>query len=775
MALSTDTGKTGDDLDASLRPTTPFNHYRERFLDWAHRVKLERKLAVALLIAAVTSGTLTFAAMTGRLPGKVDPWIILWLINLDLVLLLAVAALVARRLVILWMARRRGMAGARLHVQLVALFSWIAVLPTIIVALFSVLLFDLGLQGWFSKHVSTAVKESLLVAQAYLEEHRQTISADALAMARDLNRGGVLLTTNPQRFNQYVGAQAAIRSLTEAIVFDGSGRVLARAGFSFVLDFNPRLPDWAIQKARDGEVAILTAETEDRVRALVRLDGFTDTFLYVGRLVDPRVLAHMDQSRAAAQLYEELEGKRADLQISFALIFVVVALLLLLAAVWVGLAFANHLSRPIGLLIAAANRVGAGDLAARVAIDEGRDEIRSLSIAFNRMTMKLQSQQGELLNANHQIDLRRRFIEALLAGVSSGVIGLDRTGRITHSNLRASELLDRKGEDLEGQPLEEILPEVSELLQQAQRRPSKISEKPIVLENPEGLSRTLFVRVSPEAERRRIIGFVVTFDDISELLAAQRKAAWADVARRIAHEIKNPLTPIQLSAERLKRKYLDQIERDPETFQVCTDTIVRHVSDIGRMVDEFSAFARMPEPVIEDQELVDLVEQALVLQRTAHPEIDILFEHPPRPVTFPCDAQQIGRAVTNLLQNAIDSIDGREAKPDGPPLPKGQVRVVLSAGPGAPSITIEDNGPGLPKAERNRLTEPYVTTRERGTGLGLAIVKKIMEDHGADLELGDSELGGARIRLVFLSPDESDETTAEPAQADKVKGASHGA
>ncbi|MDH3914219.1 MAG: HAMP domain-containing protein, partial [Rhodospirillales bacterium] len=350
------------------------------------RVRLERKLAIVLLIAAVTSGVMTFAAMTGRLPGKIEPWVILSLINLDLVLLLALTVLIARRLVILWVARRRGAAGSRLHVRLVALFSLVAVTPTIIVALFSVILFDFGLQGWFSKNVSTAVKESLAVAQAYLEEHRQTISADALAMAQDLNRGGPVLLSNQQRFNQYVAAQAAIRSLTEAVIFDSSGRVLARAGFSLLLDFDPQIPDWALRKARGGEVAILTADTEDRVRALVRLDSFTDSYLYVGRLVDPRVLAHMDDSRAAAQVYAELEVNRADLQISFALIFVVVALLLLLAAVWGGLDFATYLTQPIGNLIEAADRVGAGDLSARVELSGGRDEIGSLSRSFNRMT-----------------------------------------------------------------------------------------------------------------------------------------------------------------------------------------------------------------------------------------------------------------------------------------------------------------------------------------------------------------------------------------------------
>jgi two-component system nitrogen regulation sensor histidine kinase NtrY len=734
--------------------------------DWMRRVRMERKLAIALLIAAVTSGVTTFAAMTENLPGRADPRVILLLLNLDLVLLLCLGALVARRLVILWVARRRGAAGSRLHVRLVVLFSLVAVTPTIIVAVFSVILFDFGLQGWFSKHVSTAIKESMAVAQAYLEEHRETINADVLAMAQDLNRGGPLLLSNPQRFNQYVGAQAAIRSLTEAVVFEGSGRVLARAGFSLVLDFDPQIPEWAFRKARGGEVAVLTADTDDRVRALVRLDAFADTFLYVGRLVDPRVLGHMDQTRDAAKIYEELEGKRADLQISFALIFVVVALLLLLAAVWVGLAFANYLTRPIGGLIAAADRVGAGDLTARVGEAEGLDEIGSLSRSFNRMTGRLESQQSELLEANRQIDSRRRFIEAVLAGVSSGVIGLSPEGRVTHSNRRAGNLLSAKPEALQGEELQNLLPGTAELVSRARRRSGRVIERQLTVSESSGGSRTLLVRVAPELEEKRILGFVVTLDDITELLAAQRKAAWADVARRIAHEIKNPLTPIQLSAERLKRKYLSQIENDPETFQTCTDTIVRHVGDIGRMVDEFSSFARMPAPVMDDADLVQLVDQAVFLQRNAHPEIKINVKRPGQPVTASCDSQQIARALTNLLQNAIDAIAAKCAEEDCAPA-SGRIEIELFEDESCRAIIIEDDGPGLPKAERERLTEPYITTRKKGTGLGLAIVKKIMEDHSGDLRLEDGPDGGARVTLMF--PKSEDEAAPGSAQRARVR------
>jgi len=759
-------------LDDQAAPGLPASRFG-RFAAWAGRVNLERKLAIVLLVATVGSGTVTFAAMTGNLPVAVDPGLVLLLLNLDLVLVLGLGALIARRLVIIWAEHKRGLASAHLHVRLVALFSLVAVLPTIVVATFSVLLFDFGLQGWFSDRVSTAVKASMAVAQSYLEEHRQSIRSDALAMARGLNREGVALVLNPKRFNRILDAHVRVRSLTEAIVFDGGGQIMGRAGFSLLLDFDPQIPDWALKQARNGEVVILTAETEDRVRALLRLGGFNNAYLYVGRLVDPQVLAHMDTTKNAVRLYEELEGKRSELQVTFAAIFVVVALMLLLAAVWVGLAFANNLTQPIGRLIDAAERIGSGDLSARVETGDSPDEIGILSEAFNRMTGDLQSQQEELLEVNRQLDHRSRFIEAVLGGVSAGIIGLDRSGAVTLPNRSACDLLGLDAEALRGRKLAEVVPEITGLLDETRRRPGRLSERTIVLDSGAGAARTLLVRVAAELDKKTVIGFVATFDDISDLLSAQRKAAWADVARRIAHEIKNPLTPIQLAAERLKRKYLSQITEDAETFQTCTDIIVRHVGDIGRMVDEFSAFARMPTPVMSEENLVALIDQALFLQRGAHVEIGFEFEKPAGPVIVSCDSEQIGRALTNLLQNAVDAIEGRAKGATA--LEPGRVTLRLIDDGALRAIEVEDNGRGLPKANRHRLTEPYVTTREQGTGLGLAIVKKIMEDHGGDLILEDSSAGGARIRMIFSSPEEQAEVAAPADTNAEQKAKAHGA
>ncbi len=721
-------------------------------LEWARTINLERKLAIAFLVLGLSSGTATFGVMTGDLPIAADPQVVLVLLLSDLFFLLGFSALIARRLVVLWIQRKRGHAGVRLHSRLVALFSLVAVMPTIMVAGFSVMLFDFGLKVWFSEQVSTAIKNSLAVAQAYTEEHRQTIIADALAIEQVLNRGGPTLVYNPRLFNQVITQQANQRSLTEAAVYDSTGRLLARSS-TFLLAFNPQLPEWALEKARSGELVILTSGSDDRVRALVRLDGFSDAYLYIGRLIDSRVLGHLDRTQGAVKLYEELEGDRYDLQITFALIFAVVALMLLLAAVWVGLAFANHLAVPISSLILAAEKVGAGDLSARAIDSESRDEIGSLSRAFNRMTGRLQSQQSQLLEANRLLDYRSRFIEAVVGGVSAGVIGLDHDGNITLPNRSACELLEASTEELRGRNLAEIVPGMSDLLASVRRRPDRIADKELTLTRRDGTERVLLVRIAAESEGDSVNWFVVTFDDITELLSAQRKAAWSDIARRIAHEIKNPLTPIQLSAERLKRKYLKQIEDDPETFKTCTDTIVRHVDDIGRMVDEFSSFARMPTPVMADEDLVKLIDEALFLQQGAHPKIRYVTDLPDRPVVVPCDGEQIGRAITNLLMNAAEAMAGYQAEPEARRR-KEEIRVALKDDGHNWIIEIRDNGPGLPKADRHRLTEPYVTTRERGTGLGLAIVKKIMEEHGGRLSLEDDPAGGARVALVLPHPEE---------------------
>ncbi|MEX1107535.1 MAG: ATP-binding protein, partial [Dongiaceae bacterium] len=429
-------------------------------------------------------------------------------------------------------------------------------------------------------------------------------------------------------------------------------------------------------------------------------------------------------------------------------VFFIVALLLLIASVWVALIVANQLARPIGRLFTAAEQIRAGDLSTRVPEGDSVDEIGSLSRAFNRMAAQLEDQRTALISTNRELDDRRRFTEAVLGGVSAGVIGLDSAGRINLPNRSAADLLGVDLDQHAGKLLADIVPEMGELLAEAAERPRRVIEGQVTLLQ-QGQNRSLLVRIAGDIGAGELLGYVVTFDDVTDLMVAQRKAAWADVARRIAHEIKNPLTPIQLSAERLKRKYLKQITNDPETFIACTDTIVRQVGDIGRMVDEFSAFARMPAPVFRQHDLVNLARQALFLQREAHPRIAYHFQAPTPGIGVRCDARQIGQVLTNLLQNAADAIDGREPTDDQHVLPKGEVWLEITVDDHAVTVIVSDNGKGLPTSGRERLTEPYVTTRVKGTGLGLAIVKKIMEDHGGRLHLGDRPEGGARITLYF--------------------------
>src|SRR5882762_10104045 len=525
-----------------------------RLRSWAGGIGLWRKIAITLAAAASASGIATYLALTGAPPFGPHPGVVLSLLNLDLVLLLALASLVAKRLVEVWAERRRGLAGSRLQVRLVGLFSLIAVLPTIIVAVFSYLFFSFGVESWFSDKVRTAISESVAVADAYVREHQQAIRADALAMANDLDRSASTLQLNPQYLGPVLAAQAAMRGLTEAAVLDRRGTMLARTGLAFALGFEDVSQD-ALRRANQGEVVIMTNDQDERVRALVRLGEFSDLYLYVGRFIEPRVLAHRDEVHLAAAQYERLEGQRSGFQITFAAIYILVALLFLAAAISIGVHFAAQLADPISRLMGAAERIRAGDLATRVPEGEKDDELASLSRAFNRMTYQIESQQRELREANRQLDERRQFTETVLTGVSAGVIGLDRFGRVNLPNRSASSLLGVDLEESIGHDLAQVAPEMGGLLEEAARRPERLAQSQVQLVRGTS-TRTLLVRIAAELYGREISGYVVTFDDITELLSAQRKAAWADIARRIAHEIKNPLTPIQLAAERLRRRYL---------------------------------------------------------------------------------------------------------------------------------------------------------------------------------------------------------------------------
>ncbi len=722
---------------AAARPTSFGTAFQ--FLD---QPAVVRTITIALAILSLAAGFATYWVFSERgAPLNQDSDYLVALIYLDLVLLLLLSVFIARRLVRLWSERKRGAAGSHMHVRLAAMFGVFAIAPAIIVAGFSLLFFNFGLESWFSDRVRTAVTSSSAVAQAYLNEHLRTVEADALWIAGALNRDAPVLAANPQLLERVLVFQVGTRNLSEALVFEENGRILGRAGFTIVLEFEP-IPTSAFDEARSGEVVILRSEADDRVRALIRLDSIIDTFLIVGRSIDSSVLAHVAETEGASQQFERLETERSRFQVSFALAFVMVALLLLLTAVWVGLNMATGLSEPISGLIAATERVRGGDLSVQVQPTTKNDEVDVLSRAFNRMTQQLNSQRNELLQANEQIDERRRFIETVLTGVSAGVVGLDKDGQIELANKRASALLGVELEEYIGHSLTSIVTEMDAVIVPALSGLEDITEQEVRFDGNTA-ARNLVVRIGPLNQEDANAGFVMTLDDITDLASAQRKAAWADVARRIAHEIKNPLTPIQLSAERLKRKYLKHIENDPEVFETCVDTIIRQVGDIGRMVDEFSNFARLPAPAMQQTDLSDLCRQQVFLQRNGNPALSYDLELPEAPIQCVCDGRQIAQVLTNILQNAKEGIDGRV----GQEAPPGRIALSLRRDGETVRVTVDDNGKGFPAEGREQLTEPYVTYRERGTGLGLAIVKKIMEDHGGAVELLDAPMGGARVAL----------------------------
>ncbi len=621
-------------------------------------ILLGRLVTLALAAAAAALGIGSFFFMSSGAPLAIRPNLVTALVLSNLSVLLLLAASLAGRLTRVWVERRRGSAGSRLHVRLVLLFSVVAVIPTILVGVFATAWFSLGIQFWFNDRIRTALEEGLQASQGYLSEHRDTIKTDALGMKADLERAGRVMFDEPDAFRQTLEGQTALRGLDEVVIFDPStSSVLVSAGLMAGVGTG-NIPPGAIEAAREGEVPVLGNGADTEVRALVKLNATPPLMMMLERPVDPRILAHMHSTEDAVAQYGRLDANRASLQVTFALIFALVALLVLAAAVSIGLVLANQIARPVGWLMQAAERVRGGDLAVRVPEIASDDELAGLSRAFNRMTNQLSGQRAELMSAYSQIDERRRFTETVLSGVSAGVIGLDGAGHVELPNRAASALLGLDLVGLTGQLLAERVPEMAPLLAACMAAPERPATGEIEVGNPRQ-RRTLLVRIGAEmkagAESRAAAhGFVVTFDDITELQSAQRKAAWADVARRIAHEIKNPLTPIQLSAERLKRRFAREITSDPETFIQCADTIVRHVGDIGRMVDEFSAFARMPQPVIRVEDVGRVAREALILQRTAHPEIEWVTDIPERGPAGRCDRRLLGQALTNLLMNAAE-------------------------------------------------------------------------------------------------------------------------
>lgn len=717
---------------------------RRRFSRWVSRVDLYPRLEIGLAVTAVIVGVVSYLALTDvALPGANTPSGRTLLLVANLVPLMALLVLIGRRLIILRVNRQRGMAGARMHVRLVALFSVIAAVPTLLVVVFASLLFQFGTQFWFSDRARTVLENAEQVAQSYVEENKQRIVDDIEAMSKDLREYASSYGIDSQGFSEGLAFQVAARNLTEASVFTPSGNdYLIYASYNMGSPpLTQRLFTTDIARARAGSASILVSGS-DRVEAIVRIDPILERYVYVSRKVDPAVLQSAKRAEGAMAEYSALLDRSKSLQWQFNLALFVIALLILAAAILSALWLANRLVAPIGRLARAAERVGAGDLSARVAVRDSPDELGTLARTFNRMTRQLQVQTGALVSANEQLDARRQFTEAVLASVSAGVISIDENGIVRLASRSAAELLETAEQQLINASIESAVPEFSPLLTEMRECGQARGQVRILRGNEE---QTLLVRMGGVSGGRQ--GYVLTFDDITQQLSDQRRAAWADVARRIAHEIKNPLTPIQLSAERLQRRYGNKIVDDADTFRSLTDTIVRQVGDLRQMVDEFSSFARMPKPVFRSESVLDIARQSLFLQEVAHAEIDFSLDVGQQFPPFVCDRRQIAQALTNLIKNAAESVSARNQKDDV----RGFVRLGASVSDdhSRMTITVSDNGIGLPPNLRDRLTEPYVTTRARGTGLGLAIVKKIVEEHNGTLELRDGKDGGACAVMSF--------------------------
>lgn len=720
--------------------------FRRRTRRWASRVGLFPRLELGFATLAILIGFGSYAVLTGQgAPAQgFSPPLVTLLVVANLIPLMALTVLIARRVAILLSNRRRGQAGAQMHVRLVALFATIAAVPTLLVVVFASLLFQFGVQFWFSDRAKTVLENADRVAQAYVEENKQRIVADIMAMANDVNNYTHEVSIGSPEFRELIEWQVLARNLTEAAVFTPTGRgYLIYSGVN--LDQRPleqRIFPTDIARARAGEARVI-ASAGDRVEALFRVDPVFERYIYISRRVDPQVLNQVARTQNALSEYKSLIERSRGMQRRFNLMLVLVSLLILGAAIWLALWLANRMVAPIGRLARAAERVGAGDLDARVAVRGSPDELATLARTFNRMTTQLQAQKNALVSANEQLDRRRQFTEAVLSGVSAGVLSIDPQGKIQLANRSAAELLESSESELAGKPLVEAVPELTALLDEAAANGHARAEVRIA-RGPE--TQTLAVQISAEAD-----GYVLTFDDISQQLADQRRAAWADVARRIAHEIKNPLTPIQLSAERLQRKYGKQIVEDPQTFSRLTNTIVRQVGDLRRMVDEFSSFARMPKPVFRPEPVLEIARQALFLQEVAHPNIRFTLDAPETLPLLVCDRRQIAQALTNLLKNATEAIAARQERENaaGEECGEGRVTLTVEVRPEQLGIIVTDNGVGLPAELRDRLTEPYVTTRARGTGLGLAIVEKIVEEHQGTLDLSDAPGGGTMARMWF--------------------------
>ena len=728
-----------------------------------HRLLAPFAVGISLL-----SAFLTFVVLTGLTPIVPTHGVVVTFLLINGATILLLLGIIAREVWQVVQARRRGRAAARLHVQIVSLFSVIAVLPAVLVSIVANVTIDRGLDRLFSVRTRAVIENSLIVANAYVYEHAQLIRGDILGMSNDIARARPLYDQDRQTFRTVLTSSARSRNLPGAMIIDNDRNILETAATGIRQDFQTPAADF-LKNVTEDEPQIAVFIEQNYVAAVIRLRAFQDTFLYVARLLDPRVVAQLQQTQASVKEYAELESRRLGIQVAFALMFTVIALTVLMSSVLIGLNFANWLVAPIRRLMGAANLVSTGDLHVQVPVIKSEGDLASLGETFNKMTQELRTQRDDLVNASGLIDSRRRFIEAVLSSASAGIIGVDGGGKIAVLNRSAEKLIGHSESEVMGKPLSEIVPELNDLMATARSSAQRLLQGQIEISR-DNVERSLSVRVSSEQTGQSNESYIITLDDITELVTAQRTSAWADVARRIAHEIKNPLTPIQLSAERIRRKFGKSITEDRPIFDQCTDTIIRQVDDIRRMVDEFSKFARMPKPVIEGEDVADTVRQAVFLMRVGHPDVDIEADIKQEPMHAKFDRRLISQGLTNIIKNATEAIG---AVPPGE-IERGHISVIAARENDDIVIDVVDNGIGLPKESRARLLEPYVTTREKGTGLGLAIVGRVLEDHGGRIELNDASAlrpgaRGAWVRMRFSVFGQAKDAGAEESKEIKTE------
>jgi two-component system nitrogen regulation sensor histidine kinase NtrY len=725
---------------------------------------VSRLIGACAVGVALLSATATFLVLAGLTPIAPVHEVVVELLLGNAITGLLLLGIIGREVWKVVQARRRGRAGSRLHVQIVGLFAVIAAVPTVLVSVVASTTLDRGLDRFFSTRTRAMIEQSLIVANAYVNEHAEAIRGDLLAMAYDLGRAKPVFDQDRDQFQKIISAQAAGRNLSAALLIKSDGSTVDRAGVT--VDKKVVLPTAdLLAEVNETEPRVALIPEDNHLAAVVKLRGYDDRYLYAARILDPRVVAQLRATQDSVGEFANLEARRLGIQIAFGLMFAVIALIVLLSSTWLGLDFANRLVAPIRRLIGAANVVSTGNLNIQVPVRRSEGDLARLGETFNKMTQELRTQHEDIVRARDLIDSRRRFTEAVLAGASAGVIGVNASGHISILNRSAERLMGRSESEVLGLPLAQVAPELGEIFEAARTGNQRLVQKQIAMRR-DGQERNYSVRVTSEQATEAEHGYVITIDDITELVLAQRSSAWADIARRIAHEIKNPLTPIQLSAERLRRKYSKSITDDPAVFEQCTETIVRQVDDIKRMVDEFSRFARMPKAVLADEDVADAVRQVVFLLRVAHPDIDFDVNLEAEAMLARFDRRLISQALTNIIKNAAEAIG---AVPPAE-LRRGRIAVRVNREGKNVVIDVIDNGIGLPKENRSRLLEPYVTTREKGTGLGLAIVGRILEEHGGRLELRDAaeKIPGARgawMQLRFSAEAAAASTEQPPIEA----------